>query len=109
MSSQKLWDQLDNSSKCNTFGVLFISFLECLSSLKAGVLGSDVKLNVGRCDAVDITKKFLLWGGEALEQDAQRDCGCPVPGSVQGEVGWGFEQPDLAEGVPAYDWKIGTS
>ena len=40
-------------------------------------------------------------GGEALEQVAQRDCGCPISGSVQGQVGWGFEQPGLMEGVPA--------
>ncbi|KAK4832428.1 hypothetical protein QYF61_023107 [Mycteria americana] len=30
-----------------------------------------------------------------------RTCGCLLPGSVQGQVGWGFEQPDLVEGVPA--------
>ena len=31
-----------------------------------------------------------------LEQAAQRGCGCPVPGGVQGQVGWGPEQPGLA-------------
>ena len=41
-------------------------------------------------------------GGEALAQGAQRGCGCPIPGSVQGRVGWGFEQPGLVEGVPAH-------
>ena len=30
-----------------------------------------------------------------LEQAAQRGCGCPVPGIVQGQVGWGPEQPGL--------------
>jgi len=34
------------------------------------------------------------------EQVAQRYCGCPLPGSVQGQVGPGFEQPGLVEGVP---------
>ena len=33
--------------------------------------------------------------GEVLEQAAQRDCGCPVPGGVQGQVGWGPGQPGL--------------
>ena len=47
-------------------------------------------------------------GGEALEQVAQRDCGSPIPGSVQGQAGWGFEQPGLAEGVPAHGRGIGT-
>lgn len=29
-------------------------------------------------------------GGEVLERVAQRSCGCPIPGSVHGQVGWGF-------------------
>ena len=41
-------------------------------------------------------------GGEALEGLAQRGCGCSLPGSVQGQAGWGFEQPGLVEGVPAH-------
>jgi len=41
-------------------------------------------------------------GGEALEQIAQRSCGCLLPGSVQGQVGWGFEQPGVVEGVPVH-------
>ena len=39
--------------------------------------------------------------GEALAQVAQRSCGCPISGSVQGQVVQGLEQPDLVEGVPA--------
>ena len=30
-----------------------------------------------------------------LEQAAQRGCGCPVPGGVQGQVGWGPGQSGL--------------
>ena len=41
-------------------------------------------------------------GGEALAQVAQRSCGFLLPGSVQGQVGRGFEQPGLVEGVPAH-------
>ena len=33
--------------------------------------------------------------GEVLEQAAQRGCGCPIPGGVQGHVGWGSGQPGL--------------
>ena len=47
-------------------------------------------------------------GGEALAQVAQRGCGCPIPGSVQGQVGWGFEQAGLVEGVPAHGRGVGT-
>jgi len=43
--------------------------------------------------------------GEVLERAAQRGCGCPVPGGVQGQVGWGPGQPglvlDMAVGSPA--------
>jgi len=38
----------------------------------------------------------------------QRSCGCPLPGSVQGQVGWGFEQSGLVEGVPAHGREVGT-
>ena len=44
--------------------------------------------------------------GEALEQVAQRSCGCLFP--VQGQDGWGVEQPGVAEGVPAYGSGVGT-
>ena len=29
-------------------------------------------------------------------------CRCPIPGGIQGQAGWGFEQPGLEGGVPAY-------
>jgi len=47
-------------------------------------------------------------GGEARAQVAQSSCGCPLPGIVQGQVRWGFEQPGLVEGVPAHGRGIGT-
>ena len=47
-------------------------------------------------------RNLLLWGSWALEQVAQWGCGCPLPGSIQGQAGWGFEQPGLEGGVPAY-------
>ena len=43
--------------------------------------------------------------GEVLEQAAQRGCSCPVPGGVQGQVGWSTGQPglviDIEVGGPA--------
>jgi len=51
----------------------------------------------------------LCEGGEAPEQVSQRSCGCPLHGSVQGQVGWGFEQPGLVEGVPAHGRGVGTT
>ena len=37
--------------------------------------------------------------GEVLEQAAQRGCGCPAPGGVQGQTGWGPGQPGLVLNV----------
>ena len=45
---------------------------------------------------------------EALEQVAQRRCGCPLCGSVRGQVGWSSEQPGLVEDVPAHGRGVGT-
>jgi len=43
-----------------------------------------------------------------VEQVAQRSWGCPLPGSVQGQVGRGFEQPGPVEGVPAHGRGVGA-
>jgi len=32
---------------------------------------------------------FYSKGSEALEQVAQRGGECPIPGDIQGQVGWG--------------------
>ena len=40
-------------------------------------------------------KPFLCEGGEGLEKAAQRSCGCPIPGGVQEQVGWGPGQPGV--------------
>ena len=41
-------------------------------------------------------------GGETLQHVAQRGCEYPLSGSIQGQAGWGCEQPGLERGVPAY-------
>lgn len=40
---------------------------------------------------LDIRKTFFNVNGEAVEQDSQRNCEYPIPGSVDGQVRWGFE------------------
>ena len=51
--------------------------------------------------------------GEVLAQAAQRGCECPVPGDVQGQVGWGPGQPGLVlsvkVGSPACGGRVGAS
>ena len=43
-----------------------------------------------------------------LEQVAQRSSGCPLPGSVQGQVGRGFEQPVLVDDGPVHGRGLAT-
>jgi len=51
---------------------------------------------------------FYHEGGETLEQFSQRSCGYSSSGRVQGQVGLGFEQPGLVEGVPVLGRGIRT-
>jgi len=54
--------------------------------------GNGSKLKEGRF-RLDIRNKFFIMRVVS--------CGCPLPGSVQGQVGWSSEQPGLVEDVPA--------
>ena len=48
--------------------------------------GNGFKGEEDRC-RIDIRKKFLYCeSSKTLEQVAQRSCGCPIPGGVQGQV-----------------------
>ena len=53
-----------------------------------------------------ITSQIGLIIGEALALAAQRSHGCPVPGGVEGHVGWGSGQPDLVPDLVQQDWMI---
>ena len=66
------------------------------------------KLKEGRF-RLEVRRKILhSEGGEALAQTVQGSCGCPVPGHVQGQAGWGFGQPGLLGGIPAYGRGVET-
>jgi len=39
-------------------------------------------------------------GSETLEHVAQKGCGCSLPENIQGQGGWGFEQPGLEVSLP---------
>ena len=50
---------------------------------------------------------FYNEGSETLKQVAQRGIGAPIPRIIQGQVGWGSEQPGLVEDVPAHCRGVG--
>jgi len=62
--------------------------------------GKGCKLKAGSF-RLDIRKKFFT-------KVAQRSCGCPLPGSAQGQVGWSSGHPGLVEDVPAHGRGVGT-
>jgi len=55
--------------------------------------GNGFKLKEGRFRQY-MEEVFYNEGGETLSQVAQRGGRCPIPGNIQGQVGWGSEQPD---------------
>jgi len=54
-------------------------------------------------------KEEILYaeGGEALAPDAQRSCRCPMPGTIQSQVGQGSEQAGLVKDVPGHCRGVG--
>lgn len=52
---------------------------------------------------MQLKKNLYFESGEMLEQIAQRNCGC---GSVQGQVGWGSEQPAVVKGRFGTRWSL---
>lgn len=47
-------------------------------------------------------------GGEKVEPVAQRSCGYPIPGNIQGQTRRGPEKPGLVGDIPDCDRKLET-
>ena len=70
--------------------------------------GNGFKLRQGKFRLEIRRKVFHSEGVEALEQVAQRGCGCPIPGGIQGQDGCGSGQPALVLGNPAQSRGVET-
>ena len=76
-------------------------FAVCLSIVRTRNDG--LKLREGRFRLYRYQEGiFYDEGGETLKRVAQRGSGGPIPGNIQGQVGWGSEQPRLVEDVAAH-------
>ena len=70
--------------------------------------GNGLKLRQERLKLDIMSKFFTQEGGDALEQDGQGGCGCPIPGGIQGQAGCGSGQPGLVVGDPAHSRGVET-
>lgn len=75
--------------------------LDSIRECSDGMRGNGLKLQEGRldvrkkCFTVEVVRHWnRVW--------------MPPPGSVQGQVAHGFEQPGLIEGVPVYGQGVGA-
>ena len=59
-----------------------------------------LKLVLDTKDQYPFTQNFWIPGPDT-------SINFPIPGRVQGQVGQGFDQPDLVEGVPAHCRGVG--
>lgn len=58
-----------------------------------------IKIGQGWIKTKRVEIQVRFWGdGESVEQFAQGSCGCPIPGSVKVQTGWGSGQPNLVVG-----------
>ena len=49
---------------------------------------------------LEIRKKFFTQKMVRSWHCCPERCGCPIPGDIQGQVGWGLGQPELVGGSP---------
>ena len=90
-----------------TLGVCFFVCSFTLNLFLLSSLAQNWGREEGKWSKKKKQKKQILYY-ETLAQLAQRNCGCPLPGSVQGQARRGFEQPGLVEGVPAHGKGVGS-
>lgn len=86
----------------NSFSLAYAEFREAVPPLKE-------REGVGTCLGSTGQKAVLSEMGLGIEYFYMAQVLCPIPGSVQGHIRWGYRQPGLMEGVHAHDKGAGTS
>lgn len=87
-----------NSDRKEPPTLVLISLMEELQNLS--IFTSEMKTYQGQIKSRYMENIFYIEGGKTVEQIAQKNCGCPIPGSVPEQLGWGAERFGLVEGVP---------
>ena len=109
-----------SSTKYTVSGEILLVFTNCCSISLEDLMMRDTKTeNLNRCAmavnedlSIELRSSFVSFWNFVddclVKKVAQGGCGCPIPGSVPGQVGWGLEQPGLVEGVPAQGRGVAT-
>ena len=59
---------------------------------------SQESISLHMCHGAHGAYLWNVWKADRRSHVVQRSCGCPIPGGIQGQDGWGPGQPDLVGG-----------
>lgn len=83
------------------------AFLRSTSTLEGISLPIVPKCNISSTLPLKVKQYKSEICGKTLAQFIQGSDGCTISGNIQGQVGWGSEQPNIVKEVPAYCREVG--